>query len=132
MDATVESVRPTAETKGIILQKTIDQGVGGIWGDANRLQQILWNLLSNAIKFTPSGGRIEIIVEQIGLYLEINIHDTGLGISPDFMPYVFDRFRQADASLSRQHGGLGLGLANSQAVGGASWWNSPGGKRGCW
>lgn len=107
----IESVKPTAETKKIILQKTIDRGPGWIWGDANRLQQILWNLLSNAIKFTPSGGRIEIIVEQIGSSLEINIHDTGSGISPDFMPYVFDRFRQADASLSRQHGGLGVGLA---------------------
>ena len=107
----VESVGPMAQTKGIILQKTIDHGAGGIWVDAIRLQQILWNLLSNAIKFTPDGGRIEIIVEQTGSYLEINIHDTGLGISQDFMPYVFDRFRQADESLSRQHGGLGLGLA---------------------
>src|SRR6185437_9755543 len=82
-----------------------------ISGDSNRLQQVFWNLLSNAIKFTPKGGRIEIVVEQIGSYLEIGIRDSGLGISPDFMPHVFERFRQADASLTRQYGGLGLGLA---------------------
>ena len=111
VDAAVESVRPTAQAKGIILHKTIDRGVNPVLGDSNRLQQIFWNLLSNAIKFTPKGGRIEIIVEQIGSYLEIRINDSGLGIAPDFMPYVFDRFRQADASLTRQYSGLGLGLA---------------------
>jgi signal transduction histidine kinase/ActR/RegA family two-component response regulator len=111
VDAAIESVKPTAQAKGIILQKTIDRRVSPVAGDSNRLQQIFWNLLSNAIKFTPKGGKIEIIVEQIGSYIEIGIHDSGLGISPDFMPYVFDRFRQADASLTRQYGGLGLGLA---------------------
>ena len=111
VDGAIESVRPTAQAKGIILQKTIGRGVNPISGDFNRLQQIFWNLLSNAIKFTPKGGRIEIIVEQIGSYLEIRINDSGLGIAPDFMPYVFDRFRQADASLTRQYSGLGLGLA---------------------
>ena len=111
VDAAIESVKPTAQAKGIILKKTIDRRVSPISGDSNRLQQIFWNLLSNAIKFTPKGGRIEIVVEQVGSYLEIGIHDSGLGISPDFMPYVFDRFRQADASLTRQYGGLGLGLA---------------------
>jgi|GEM_PF-4230100 len=111
VDAAVESVKPTAEAKGIILQKTIDRRVNSISGDSNRLQQVFWNLLSNAIKFTPKGGRIEIVVEQIGSYLEIGIRDSGLGISPDFMPHVFERFRQADASLTRQYGGLGLGLA---------------------
>lgn len=111
VDAAVESVKPTAEAKGIILEKTIDRRVNPISGDSNRLQQVFWNLLSNAIKFTPKGGRIEIVVEQIGSYLEIGIHDSGLGISPDFMPHVFERFRQADASLTRQYGGLGLGLA---------------------
>ena len=112
VDAAIESVKPTAQAKGIILQKTIDRRVSPVAGDSNRLQQIFfWNLLSNAIKFTPKGGKIEVIVEQIGSYIEIGIHDSGLGISPDFMPYVFDRFRQADASLTRQYGGLGLGLA---------------------
>ena len=111
VDAAIESVKPTAQAKGIFLQKTIDRRVSPVAGDSNRLQQIFWNLLSNAIKFTPKGGKIEIIVEQIGSYIEIGIHDSGLGISTDFMPYVFDRFRQADASLTRQYGGLGLGLA---------------------
>lgn len=111
VDAAVESVRPTAKTKGIILQETIDRGAGWISGDANRLQQVFWNLLSNAIKFTPTGGRIEIVMKQSGSFLEIRINDSGLGISADFLPYVFDRFRQAETSLARQHGGLGLGLA---------------------
>jgi signal transduction histidine kinase/ActR/RegA family two-component response regulator len=111
VEAAVESVNPTVQAKGITLQKNIDRHIGPVSGDSNRLQQIFWNLLSNAIKFTPKGGRIEVVVEQIGSYLEIRINDSGLGISPDFMPYVFDRFRQADASLTRQYGGLGLGLA---------------------
>lgn len=111
VEAAVESVNPTVQAKGIILQKNIDRHIGPVSGDSNRLQQIFWNLLSNAIKFTPKGGRIEVVVEQIGSFLEIRINDSGLGISPDFMPYVFDRFRQADASLTRQYGGLGLGLA---------------------
>ena len=111
VDAAVESVRPTAETKGIILQETIDRGAGWISGDASRLQQVFWNLLSNAIKFTPAGGRINIVMQQSGSFLEIRIDDSGMGISADFLPYVFDRFRQAETSLSRQHGGLGLGLA---------------------
>ncbi|MDQ3186852.1 MAG: ATP-binding protein [Pseudomonadota bacterium] len=111
VEAAVESVNPTAQAKGIILQKTIDRRISPISGDSNRLQQVFWNLLSNAIKFTPRGGKIEISVEQIGSYLEIKINDSGLGITPEFMPYVFDRFRQADPSLTRQYGGLGLGLA---------------------
>ncbi|SCY01827.1 Signal transduction histidine kinase [Nitrosospira sp. Nl5] len=111
VEAAVESVNPTAQAKGIILQKSIDRRVSPISGDSNRLQQVFWNLLSNAIKFTPKGGRIEVVVEQIGSYLEIKINDSGMGISPEFMPYVFDRFRQADPSLTRQYGGLGLGLA---------------------
>ncbi|HEX8874975.1 MAG TPA: ATP-binding protein, partial [Nitrosospira sp.] len=111
IEAAVESVKPTAQAKGIILTKTIDPQAGWILGDSNRLQQIFWNLLSNSIKFTPKGGRINIIVEQWGSFLEIRINDSGLGISPEFMPFVFDRFRQGDASLTRQYGGLGLGLA---------------------
>ena len=111
VEAAVESVNPTAQAKGIIVQKTIDRRISPISGDFNRLQQVFWNLLSNAIKFTPRGGKIEISVEQLGLYLEIKISDSGLGITPEFIPYVFDRFRQADPSLTRQYGGLGLGLA---------------------
>ncbi|MBA4142034.1 MAG: response regulator [Nitrosospira sp.] len=111
VSATVQSVKPMAETKGIILQETIDRGAGWISGDVNRLQQVFWNLLSNAIKFTSPSGRIDIVMKQSGSFLEIRINDSGLGISADFLPYVFDRFRQAETSLSRQHGGLGLGLA---------------------
>ncbi|WP_051536638.1 sensor histidine kinase [Nitrosospira briensis] len=109
--ATVESMRPTAETKRIILQETTDREAGWISGDANRMQQVFWNLLSNAIKFTPTGGRIEIGMKQSDSFFEIRIDDSGLGISADFLPYVFERFLQAETSLARQHKGLGLGLA---------------------
>lgn len=111
VDTAVESVRPTAQAKGVTLQKTITPYIGTITGDPNRLQQVFWNLLSNSIKFTPKGGKIHIIVGWSGPTLEIRIKDSGLGISPEFIPYVFDRFRQGDASLTRQYGGLGLGLA---------------------
>ena len=111
VDAAVESVMPTAQAKGIVLTKNIDSQAGPISGDSNRLQQIFWNLLSNSIKFTPRGGKVDVTLEQSGSLLEIRIDDSGLGISPEFMPFVFDRFRQGDASLTRQYGGLGLGLA---------------------
>lgn len=111
IDAAVESVRPTAQAKGVALKKKIAAQAGSIEGDSNRLQQVFWNLLSNSIKFTPKGGWVEVIVEQSDSLLEIRISDSGLGISAEFMPYVFDRFRQGDASLTRQYGGLGLGLA---------------------
>lgn len=111
VEAAVESVKPTAQAKGVALQKTIAPNIDPVTGDYNRLQQIFWNLLSNSVKFTPKGGRIEIVVEQLNSLLEIRINDSGLGIAPEFMPYVFDRFRQGDPSLTRQYGGLGLGLA---------------------
>jgi signal transduction histidine kinase len=111
VESAVDSVNPTAQAKGIELSTKISRQHGLIWGDHDRLQQVFWNILSNAIKFTPKGGKIEVLAEQAGSYLEIRINDSGLGISPDFMPYVFDRFRQADPSLTRQFGGLGLGLA---------------------
>ena len=108
----VDTARPTADTKGVRLQSVIDplQGIV-VSGDANRLQQVLWNLLSNAIKFTPRDGRVQVLVERVNSHIEISVIDTGEGISPDFLPYVFDRFRQADASTTRRHGGLGLGLS---------------------
>src|SRR5262249_4207581 len=84
---------------------------GQITGDPARLQQVVWNLLSNAVKFTPQGGRVEVRLERLDPYIGITVSDTGKGISPDFLPYVFDRFRQADASSARRYGGLGLGLA---------------------
>jgi CheY-like chemotaxis protein len=93
------------------VQKVIDTGAISIPGDPVRLQQVVWNLLSNAIKFTPRGGRVQIRSERVNSHLEIVVSDTGQGISHDFLPHVFDRFRQADQKTSRQHGGMGLGLA---------------------
>jgi PAS domain S-box-containing protein len=111
IDAAVEAVRPAAEAKGVRVQKVMDTGTVAIPGDPVRLQQVVWNLLSNAIKFTPRGGRVQIRSERVNSHLEIIVTDTGQGISPDFLPHVFDRFRQADQKTSRQHGGMGLGLA---------------------
>jgi PAS domain S-box-containing protein len=111
IDAAVEAVRPAAEAKGVHVQKVIDTGAVAIPGDPVRLQQVVWNLLSNAIKFTPRGGHVQIRSERVNSHLEIIVADTGQGIAPDFLPHVFDRFRQADQKTSRQHGGMGLGLA---------------------
>ena len=111
IDAAVEAVRPAADAKGVRVQKVVDTGAISIPGDPVRLQQVVWNLLSNAIKFTPRGGRVQIRSERVNSHLEIVVSDTGQGISADFLPHVFDRFRQADQKTSRQHGGMGLGLA---------------------
>ncbi|HEX3250056.1 MAG TPA: PAS domain S-box protein [Pyrinomonadaceae bacterium] len=111
IDAAVEAVKPAADAKGVRIQKVVDTGAISIPGDPVRLQQVVWNLLSNAIKFTPRGGRVQIRSERVNSHLEIVVSDTGQGISPDFLPHVFDRFRQADQKTSRQHGGMGLGLA---------------------
>jgi PAS domain S-box-containing protein len=111
IDAAVEAMRPAAEAKGVRVQKVMDTGLLSIPGDPVRLQQVIWNLLSNAIKFTPREGRVQIRSERVNSHLEIVVSDTGQGISPDFLPHVFDRFRQADQKTSRQHGGMGLGLA---------------------
>jgi PAS domain S-box-containing protein len=109
--AAVDTVRPATEAKGVRIQVVVDSGTPPVSGDASRLQQVIWNLLSNAVKFTAREGRIQIRLERINSHVEITISDTGIGISPEFLPYVFDRFRQADSSASRQQGGLGLGLA---------------------
>lgn len=111
VNAAIDSIRPAADGKGIRVQTIMDPGVGPISGDADRLQQIVWNLLTNAVKFTPKGGRIHVKVQRVNAYVEIVVSDSGVGISKDFLPYVFDRFRQADASTTRIHGGLGLGLS---------------------
>jgi PAS domain S-box-containing protein len=111
ISAALDSVRPSAEFKQIRLQKVLDPIAGPVSGDPNRLQQIIWNLLSNAIKFTPKGGRVEVLLERVNSHVEITVSDTGQGISADFLPHVFDRFRQADSSTTRHQGGLGLGLA---------------------
>ena len=109
--AAVESVRPAADAKEIKLDIISDPNIGTLSGDAGRLQQVVWNLLSNAIKFTPRGGRVRLEVLRTSSHVEISVHDSGQGISADFLPYVFERFRQADMKTTRAHGGLGLGLA---------------------
>jgi PAS domain S-box-containing protein len=109
--AALDSVRPAADAKRIELQCSFDPRAGQVAGDPTSLQQIVWNLLSNAVKFTSAGGVVRIGVERLLAQTRITVSDTGQGIAPDFLPYVFDRFRQADGSTTRQHGGLGLGLA---------------------
>jgi PAS domain S-box-containing protein len=109
--AAIETVQPSAEAKDIQFETSLDPLAGFISGDAGRIQQIVWNLLSNAIKFTPRGGKVEVLLQRVGSYLEIKVTDSGQGIDPDFLPFVFDRFRQADAAANRQHRGLGLGLS---------------------
>lgn len=109
--AAIDAVRPAAEAKGVRIQQVMDTGVSSIAGDPSRLQQVIWNLLSNAIKFTPRGGRVMLSLERVNSHIEIAVSDTGAGISEKFLPHVFDRFRQADQSTTREHGGLGLGLA---------------------
>jgi PAS domain S-box-containing protein len=111
LQSSVDTVRPLAEAKGINLELSLDPWTGPVSGDPTRLQQIAWNLLSNAIKFTPNGGRIDVKLERIGFDLHITVSDTGAGINADFLPYVFDRFRQASVNITRRQGGLGLGLA---------------------
>jgi PAS domain S-box-containing protein len=109
--AALETVRWAAEAKAIQIQLQIDPNVNFVYGDFNRLHQVIGNLLSNAVKFTPSGGRIEVCLKQDGSCVQINVSDTGKGINPDFLPHVFEYFQQADSSITRQFGGLGLGLA---------------------
>ena len=109
--AAVDVVRPAVEAKELVLELDLDQGAGPVWGDAQRLQQVLWNLLSNATKFTSRDGRIEVRLERAGAAAHIRVRDTGRGIAPEFLPYVFDRFRQAESTFTRTYGGMGLGLA---------------------
>jgi PAS domain S-box-containing protein len=111
IDAAVEAVGPAAEAKGVRLQKVIDAGVETVTGDPARLQQVVWNLLTNAVKFTPRGGRVLVTLGRADSQVEIAVSDTGAGIAPEFLPYVFERFRQADQRTTRRHGGLGLGLS---------------------
>jgi signal transduction histidine kinase len=109
--AAVESIRPTADARQIAVRFDEAAGLGTIRADAARLQQIAMNLLSNAVKFTPEGGRVEVAAARNGTTVEIRVSDTGIGIEPEFLPLVFDRFRQADTSTTRTHAGLGLGLS---------------------
>jgi CheY-like chemotaxis protein/two-component sensor histidine kinase len=110
-EAALESIRPVAESRGVAVHGSV-QPVEPVLGDADRLQQVVWNLLANAVKFTPAGGEVRLIVESdpAGGGCVVRVADTGRGIDPQFLPYVFDRFRQADSSSTRSHGGLGIGL----------------------
>jgi PAS domain S-box-containing protein len=110
VEAAIETIRPAAEAKQIRLQTVLDPA-GAVLGDADRLQQVMWNLLSNAVKFTPKKGRIQVIVSRINSHAEIVVSDSGIGIAPELLPHVFERFRQADSTSRRQFGGMGLGLA---------------------
>jgi PAS domain S-box-containing protein len=109
--AALETMHLAAQAKSIHVECSLDSTIGLVSGDPNRLQQVVWNLLSNAIKFTPPGGGVKVSLERKGSHAQIQVSDTGKGISPDFLPHVFDYFRQADASTTRTQGGLGLGLA---------------------
>jgi signal transduction histidine kinase len=111
VEAAVESIRPSASARGLSLTTALDPDVGPVSGDPARLQQIVWNLLANAVKFSTKGGTIEIRLERVNAHVEISVTDNGIGIAPDFLPHVFERFRQADASTTRRHGGLGIGLS---------------------
>jgi PAS domain S-box-containing protein len=111
VEAAVHALRPSAEAKRLRLTTSLDGNPGLVRGDPNRLQQVLWNLLTNASKFTPAEGHIHVSLQMQGDHVEVCVRDSGIGIQPEFLPFVFDRFRQADASITREQGGLGLGLA---------------------
>jgi signal transduction histidine kinase/DNA-binding response OmpR family regulator len=111
IQSAVESARPAADAKGVHLQIEVDPATCPFQGDPNRIQQVIWNLLSNAVKFTPMGGSVTVRLRRLNEHIEIVVSDTGIGIAREFIPYVFERFRQADGSSTRKHGGLGLGLA---------------------
>ena len=134
IEAAAESIRPTAEAKGVRLQVLLEPNVGLVFGDRERLQQIVWNLLSNGVKFTRKGGLVQITLQKINSHVEIAVNDTGVGIKSDFLPHVFDRFRQADGSTTRIYGGLGLGLAIVRHLvelhGGTAWAESAGENQG--
>jgi len=132
--AAIETVRLAAEAKQVQIQTRFDSNVQPVSGDVSRLQQVVWNLLSNAVKFTPAGGRVEIRLTQVGHLVQIIVSDTGKGISAEFLPDVFEHFRQEDGSTTRQFGGLGLGLAIARQIvelhGGRIWVNSNGQNQG--
>ena len=111
INAAIDVVRPLADAKSITIESALEFTIGEVLGDASRLQQVIWNLLTNAIKFTPEQGQVAIWLEQVESYAQITVSDTGVGISPDFLPYVFEQFSQADNQYTARHKGLGLGLA---------------------
>ena len=111
LDAAIQSLQPAAMAKGVTLSRSVAMNMPGLRADSRRLQQVLWNLIHNAIKFTPSGGVVEIAVSLNDRAVQVAVADTGMGIAPEFLPYVFDKFRQADSSTTRRNGGLGIGLS---------------------
>jgi signal transduction histidine kinase len=111
IDNTIESIRPAADARSLRVERIVDPLAGPVSGDPSRLQQVLWNLLTNAIKFTPKGGKIQVVLERVGSHVELSVVDSGDGIDQEFLPYLFERFSQSDASTTRKHGGLGLGLS---------------------
>ncbi|NDJ24883.1 response regulator [Nostoc sp. B(2019)] len=134
IEAAMETVRLAAEAKTIQIQTMLDPAVGQVLGDSARLQQVLWNLLSNAVKFTPSGGQVNVLLECVDAQAQITVSDNGKGISPDFLPHVFEYFYQGDSTTTRKFGGLGLGLALVRHLvemhGGTVWAQSPGEEQG--
>jgi CheY-like chemotaxis protein len=109
--AAIDVIKPSADGKQIVIRASLDPNAPGVRGDQDRLQQIIWNVLSNAVKFSDSGGTIDVSLYPVGEVVRLIVSDTGHGISREFLPFVFERFRQSDASSARRHGGLGLGLA---------------------
>ena len=115
--AAVDTVRPAADAKGVRLQAVLDPVAGPVSGDPDRLQQVFWNLLTNAIKFTPRGGRVQVLLERVNSHVEVSVIDTGEGIPAEFLPHVFDRFRQADAIDHPPPRRAGAGAGDRQATG---------------
>src|SRR5205814_8603251 len=111
VDGAIDAVRAAADAKDITLELELERDLGPVRGDRNRLQQIVWNLVSNAIKFTPSGGSVNVRLAREAQDAVIIVRDTGIGIRAEFLPHIFERFRQGDSTSTRIHGGLGLGLA---------------------
>lgn len=130
IERAIETVQPAADAKGIELESVLESAMGSVNGDPDRLQQVIWNLLSNAIKFTSPHGRVSIYLEWLDSAVQIRVQDTGIGLPANVIPYIFDRFRQAEGSTTRSHGGLGLGLAIVRHLvelhGGTVWCESPG------
>jgi signal transduction histidine kinase/CheY-like chemotaxis protein len=111
IEPAIETVRPAADAGGVRIEALLDPAAGPVAGDPARLQQVVWNLLANAVKFTPRGGRVQVLLARVASHVEITVADTGIGVKPEFLPHIFDRFRQADGSTTRRYGGLGLGLS---------------------
>jgi len=116
MHDALATVMPAAEAKGVRIQSIVEPDIGPVSGDPDRLQQVMWNLLSNAVKFTPRGGHVQVRLQRANSHIEISVSDSGVGIREDFLPHLFERFRQADSTTTRAHGGLGLGLAIARQI----------------